>query len=212
MGNITLGKITNIMSADAPKAKDGKNAPSIPRVRKSSRNLQESRSDIKAIVFIVGALFVVFMLVAQYSISSQMPSIGNEANQSGDGLYYTMRISNSRVAGEPVMLMMSVTNTSGVTKTLDFSKDTQIDFIVQNKVNMFFNEIPVEVWRYSKTMNKSKINKNVKKSMTILPNEEKVFSVKWNQTDNNGENVQGGKYIITGEINTSKGSRNLKIG
>ena len=180
----------------------------LPRVRKSGRNLQDSSASTKLIASVLGIMFVVFILLMHYSLSSRSVNVGDEANQSSDGLYYTMKISKRSQSRDPIMLLLSITNTSGIPKTLDFDKDTQVDFVVQNRVNVFFDQLPVEVWRYSKDHK----SYNSQRSLTILPNEERVFAVKWNQTDNNGERVQGGRYIITGEINTSGGSKNLKSG
>lgn len=201
-----LGSVTNIM-ADMPKKESHKreSSPEVSRrVRKSVRHLEDSKADVKLIVLTMGVLFVAFMLIVRYSISSRQAATGSEANQSSDGLYYTVKVSNSRSQNAPTTLLMSITNTSGVPKTLDFTKDTKVDFVVQQQLNVFFAKVPVELWRYSK----AHANMSAQRKFTILPNEERVFSVKWNRTDNKGERILGGRYIVTGEINTSSGSQN----
>ncbi|MGM9991483.1 MAG: BsuPI-related putative proteinase inhibitor, partial [Candidatus Bruticola sp.] len=157
------------------KTLDKKTAP-VARVRKSSRHLQDSKADAKLIMVVLACLFLAFMGFIRYSITSRSASVGSEANQSSDGLYYTMKISDRDKDG--IYLTMSITNTTGLPKTLDFSKNSKVDFIVQQKVNVFFERVPIEIWRYSKA------NKNFgkQKTLTILPNEERVFSVKWDQT------------------------------
>ncbi|MBQ7502951.1 hypothetical protein IJT93_09650 [bacterium] len=207
----SLGNATNIIPQTAPEA-DGKEeaeARLLPRVRKSGRNLQDNSASVKLVITVLGVLFVLFMILMHYSLSSGTNLNANEANQSSDGLYYTMKISSRHSPKDPIMLLMSITNTSPVPKTLNFDKDTQVDFIIQNRVNLFFEYLPIEVWRYSKSKN-AYINNQ--RSLTILPNEERVFPVKWNQIDNEGNRVQSGRYIITCQVNTTGGARNLKIG
>jgi len=207
----STGNVTNILSKAEPETEknEEQEAIKLPRVRKSGRNLQDNSASVKLVITVLGVLFVLFMILMHYSLSTGTNLNANEANQSSDGLYYTMKISNRHSAKDPVMLLMSITNTSPVPKTLNFDKDTQVDFIIQNRVNLFFEQLPIEVWRYSKSKN---AYKNNQRSLTILPNEERVFPVRWNQVDNDGNRVQSGRYIITCQINTTGGARNLKIG
>ncbi|MGN0013109.1 MAG: BsuPI-related putative proteinase inhibitor [Candidatus Bruticola sp.] len=193
----SVGEVTNIMSDPQTVGLSNTTAP-VARVRKSSRHLQDSKADAKLVMIVLACLFVAFMVFVRYSIVSRAGAVGNEANQSSDGLYYTMKISDREKDG--IYLTMSITNTTGLPKTLDFSKDSKVDFVVQQQVNVFFDKVPIEIWRYSKA-NKNFSNQKV---LTILPNEERVFSVKWDQTDNSGEKVNGGRYIVTGEIVTGE--------
>lgn len=205
------GNVTNVIPKTEPEADKNEAAEArlLPRVRKSGRNLQDNSASVKLVITVLGVLFVLFMILMHYSLSSGTNLNANEANQDSGGLYYTMKISNRHSAKDPFMLLMSITNTSPVPKTLNFDKETQVDFIIQNRVNLFFEQLPIEVWSYSKSKN---AYKNNQRSLTILPNEERVFPVKWEQIDNEGNRVQSGKYIITCQINTTGGARNLKIG
>lgn len=180
----------------------------IGRVRRHGRSdrLDDSKKDLRLMIAVLGALFFVFIIAVQYWRSAAPTLVGSEANQSADGLYYTMRISNHHIQGEPIALLMSITNTSGFPQTLDFGADTKVDFVVQQQLDVFFEKIPVEVWRYSK--DKGALGKQRK--MTIMPNEERIFSVFWDQTDNKGQKVGQGRYIITGEINTPSGSMKVE--
>jgi hypothetical protein len=76
---------------------------------------------------------------------------------------------------------------------------------VQQQLNMFFDKIPTEIWRYSKSSNNLKLKQQ--RYLTIMPNEERIFSVNWNRTDNSGDKVSGGRYTVTGVINTGTANK-----
>ena len=175
------------------------------RVRHSGKRLHDRKADAKLVILLFACLFVAFIVLVRYSIVSHPSLMGGEANQSSDGLYYTVRIAQQSQNNGAITLLMSVTNTTGLPKTLDFTKSSKVDFVVQQQLNMFFDKIPTEIWRYSKSSNNLKLKQQ--RYLTIMPNEERIFSVNWNRTDNSGDKVSGGRYTVTSVINTGTANK-----
>lgn len=211
-----LGSVTNIIpknfngtatTFDAQSSAEAEEKPA--RVRRKRKTIVDRKADMKIFAAVLAVLFLGFLILTRYIVNINKPTVGsNEANFTNDDLYYQMKTNSYHVKGEPVKLTMSISNAGSTPKTLDFSDGPNFDFIVQDRVSLFFTDVPLEVWRYSKS-DQAKAHTN--KTVTILPNEEKLFSAQWDQTDNNGNRVHGDKYTITGILNVSGGSRELQL-
>ncbi len=93
-------------------------------------------------------------------------------------------------AGSQVQISFTVQNESKQNMILRFSSGQQYDmWITQNKR---------EVWRWSR----DKVFTQALKSTTLMPGEQKVFKVSWNQTNNEGKPVVPGVYELHAQLTT----------
>lgn len=93
-------------------------------------------------------------------------------------------------SGQTVTLQLSIYNRTDASQTLWFNTSEQYNFAVVDLGTA------TTVWNYS-------INQTYTDSFTSLtfkPYETKIFTVKWDQTDNNGIQLSTGQYEILGGL------------
>lgn len=89
--------------------------------------------------------------------------------------------------GDPIPLVLAVTNTTNRPKTLNFSSGQRYDFVVTQDGR--------EIWRWSA----GKAFIQALGLVTIQPNETLRFRETWSQIDNRQRHVQAGEYQIKGD-------------
>lgn len=180
------------------------------RAGQRTTTIRDRKADMRNIAIMLAIFFLAFLILIRYVISINKPTQGKAESHEDNGLYMALRTEQLGSRSATQGMQLSVFNMTGHAVPLEFAKTgPKFDFIVQKQVNFLFTKVPVEVWRYS--------NKNTKfseikgDSLTIMPNEEMIFRAEWDKTDNEGNKVSPGKYMITGFINTAGGTRSLEL-
>lgn len=210
--NNQSGNITNILPGQTSAAADASGSPAAKPVRLRQRHgvTADRKADVRYLAVVLAVLFVGFLLITRYAVTINKPTIGSHQARESSSLYYALRIENRNPDTRgPVGLQFSVYNKSGHTIALGFEPGPKFDFIAQKRVNLFFFDVPLEVWRYSKRNNKFVTDEP--DSIDIMPGEEKVFRGEWDLKDSDGIDVDPANYTLTGYINTVGGSHALEV-
>ncbi|HXE73347.1 MAG TPA: BsuPI-related putative proteinase inhibitor [Candidatus Nitrosotenuis sp.] len=172
------------------------------QVRLRRRTLRDRPQDVRLFVVLLAVLFVGFLLVLRYLVSSSS-SLQQQATYQTEDLIYNLTMPKTDYdRGEPIALNLTVANRSGRPLELVFDNELEVEFVVQRELNLFFVRIPLEVWRYSAT----RVNRPQRHNVVIMPHDKKVFRAVWDQKDARGRQVGPGNYRILGYV-TSRGER-----
>ncbi len=113
-------------------------------------------------------------------------SRGAKAPIGPGGLSLELEVKPQVPIGEKVTMTLKVRNVSDRPITLELGLP-EADFVVMT-------ENGEEVWRWSH----DKAFIQIVVLLTLQPNEEKEYSVEWEQVDNDGNRVSAGTYLVQG--------------
>lgn len=159
--------------------------------------------------FVVLLVLVIigFVFAIRFFLKMEEP-LNKTARLKTRSLLFTMRMQDTRYSiGEPIHLLLEVRNISPKPIMLKFNESLEYDFLVQKEVNLLFVRIPMSVWRFSAAQAVSK----KKHTITLQPQEVKVFKAVWHQKDFRNRQVGTGLYIIKGTINIAGKNTELQM-
>jgi hypothetical protein len=148
-----------------------------------------------------------FIYAINYFLSQQS-QLSKESTYKTKDLLFTIRMKETSYSvGQPIDLTMEVRNISNDPVVMKFDNNLECDFFVQKEVNLLFAKVPMGVWRYSASIGM----KPQRHSITLQPQETKLYNAKWDQKDFNGRQVKPGNYIIAGAINIAGQNTQLEM-
>ena len=139
-------------------------------------------------------LIVIFFLVGctrqEILPTKEVPQMPSSLEQT-EGLKVELNLNKpSYKLKEPIIMTLTVTNTSKETVHYSFRSSQAYDFIVK--------EDNKEIWRQST----DKVFAQVIIEFTLAPGKSESFEEIWEQIDNEGKNVSTGKYQVIGILAT----------
>ena len=161
-----------------------------------------------ALFFIILIVIVVGFLFTLNYFLNKKDSYKTTATSQGESLLFTMKMDKEKYGfGEPLGFKMEIRNVGYKPIMLKFDESLEYDVLVQKEKKFLFLEVPFDVWRYSGL----KGSLPEKHTVTLQPQEARVYIAKWNQTDHNGKQVEPGNYVIKGIINMAGKSTELQL-
>lgn len=150
---------------------------------------------------------IAFVFSVRYLLMKDEP-LNKASHIKTRSLLFTLRMKKTHyILGEPIKLILEVRNIGSKPIVVKFNESLEYDFLVQREMDLLFMRIPVSLWRYS-------ANRAVqpgRHTVTLQPQETKMYNAVWNQKDSGGRQVKAGLYIITGTINLAGKSTELQM-
>lgn len=120
---------------------------------------------------------------------------GTEASRIIDGLLYVLQTDKTDyLRGEPVNITLKKVNRTGRSLTLRYPTAQRFDFTVRREAGQ------LTVWRWSRGQTFGEATGTV----TLAPGDSQVFKVTWDQTNDRGQQVSPGNFIVQG-FNAAEG-------
>ena len=178
--------------------------------RRVATDEPEPKSQLKLFVILLIAIILAFLLVLKFFVWRKQATLNQTAKLQSKGLFYKLAMPKTSYAkGEPIDFELSVRNVTSKPISLTFDQDLEFDFLVQSEVNLLFVQVPQDVWRLSS--DPEHLPKRKPHVITIPPGKEKIFRATWTQQDYKGNNVEPGRYIISGNLNAKDRQEQLQL-
>lgn len=167
------------------------------RLKRKEEPEKVTRKGTFVFLFLVVLCVVGFVFGVRYGLARNDAKLLGVSDMKTRGLYYklTMEKTSYRL-GEPIKVMLSITNVSSEPIGLKFQKNLEFDLTVRKEVDLLFAQVPKTVWKLSENQ---KIYPEAHTSV-IEPGKTLDFKGVWDQKDREGKPVNPGNYQIIGNL------------
>jgi len=167
----------------------------------------EPQKQIATFLILLVVIVVIFFAALAYFLNKGTP-LSSSAYSSKSSLLYSMRMNKTHYGvGEPIEFIMEVRNVGYKPVMMKFDESLEYDFLVQKQKNLLFVQVPMDVWRFSA----NQAVHSRKRTITIQPQEVRIYKGVWEQIDSANRQVGTGNYSIKGFINTSGKGTELQL-
>jgi len=165
------------------------------------------KKEIATFVVLLIIVIIAFIFSLRYLLMKDEP-LNKAAHVKTKSLLFTLRMKKTHYKlGEPIKLILEVRNIGSKPIVIKFNESLEYDFLVQREMDLLFMRIPVSLWRYSA----NRAVQPMRHTITLQPQETKMYKSVWDQKDSSGRQVKAGLYIITGTINIAGKSTELQM-